>query len=99
MSMSVKATGGIRSPIKHLMRQMATYTHPTLGYQSGPDLDYDIGSLLLQGYRLVDTHYLGMQKDDAGTPYYGILYILQLEPSAIEKMRAEAAEMLKDKKD
>ena len=79
----------VLSPIRHVMRQLGAVSSP-LGYKTGLELDADISSLVLQGYKVINTHYLGMQTDlSNGQPYYGILYILVLEQSEVERMRQE----------
>jgi hypothetical protein len=80
-----------RSPIRHMLRQIAAVTNPQMGYRSVEDVDSEISSMLLQGYRLFATHYLGAQKDpSANMEYFGVLYIFQLEQSELERMKNDA---------
>lgn len=87
--MSMLTRSSVKPAILHKVRQLAPVSDPA-GYQSAADLDIEMGSLLLQGYRLMSTHFLGKQKDESrNIEFFGILYIFQLEQSEIEKMRKE----------
>lgn len=89
--MSMISRSNVRPAVLHKVRQLSNVSNPETGWQSAADLDAEIGSLLLQGYRLVSTHYLSTQTDQRyNATYVGILYILQLEQSEIERMRKES---------
>lgn len=90
--MSMIKNNNVRPAILHKIRQLARTSNPEIGYQAVGEVDMEMGSLLLQGYRLVSTHYLGTQHDERmNENYTGILYVFQLEQSEIEKLRKEQA--------
>lgn len=87
--MSMLTRSSVKPAILHKVRQLAAVSDPA-GYQAPADLDVEMGSLLLQGYRLHSTHFLGKQMDQSrNIEFFGILYIFHLEQSEIEKMRKE----------
>lgn len=77
--------------VKHVIRQLSAVNPPPgsgMGYATPDKVDAEVGNMLLQGYRIVSTHYLGKQTDPSnGAEYFGVMYILQLEQSEIERMR------------
>jgi len=90
--MSMLTKSSVRPAILHKIRQIAGVSRPEYGYQAVSEVDAEMGSLVLQGYRLVSTHFLGTQTDhEANIQYTGILYIFQLEPGEIEKLKKEMA--------
>lgn len=85
--MAITQKAHAKSAVKHLVRQLAAISNPQKGYQTVAEVDSEISSLLLQGYRIVNTHYLKSQVDpENGIEYIGILYVLQLNQSDIERM-------------
>jgi hypothetical protein len=57
-------------------------------YVSAEDLNTELSSLVAAGYKIVNTHFLGVQTDQARhIEYYGILYILQLGSTEIETLK------------
>lgn len=86
--MSMVSKSSVKPAVKHMVRQLARISNPAKGYITAEQADSEIGSWLLQGYRLVNTHYLGSQRDnELGLEYLGVMYIFQLEQSEIERMR------------
>lgn len=79
--------------VKHVIRQLSAINPPIgsgMGYATPDKVDAEIGNMLLQGYRIVNTHFLGKQIDPSnGAEYFGILYVMQLEQSEIERMRQD----------
>ena len=74
--------------VRHLVRQISSISNPAMGYRTVEEVNEDIGSVVAQGYRLVNTHYLGAQRDqERNVEYMGVLYILVLEQGEIEKVR------------
>lgn len=88
MAINTQAKSFLRTPIRHMVRQIAAVTNAAKGYKSVEDVDSEIGSMILQGYRLVNTHFLRAQTDaETGLEYFGVMYILQLDQSEIEKLK------------
>ena len=83
-----------RPLVKHVIRQLAAIDGSgSMPYRSPDVVDSDLSSLVLQGYRVVNTHYLGTQTDPTNSvPYYGILYILALEQSEVERAKQNLKE-------
>jgi hypothetical protein len=74
--------------IRQIAAKSASKVNPSMAYQTAEEIDSETGSMLLQGYRLVSTHYLGAQKDvSTGLEYFGVMYIFQLEQSEVERMK------------
>lgn len=85
--MSMISKNNPRPAVKHVVRQLAPISSPK-GYRTVEEVDRDISSLVVQGYRLISTHFLGAQRDpENGVEYYGVLYVLQLEAGEIEKLK------------
>jgi hypothetical protein len=96
--MTITQKSNVKATVKHLMRQIARVSNPQIGYQSVSEVDNDLSSLLLQGYRIIGTHYLGKQMDTIlNVEFFGILYILQLEQSEIEKMKMSFTKQVEKK--
>ena len=88
--MSITQKANVKSTVRHLVRQLASVSNPQMGYQTVGEVDAELSSLMLQGYRIVNTHYLGSQRDaNNSVEYLGVMYILQLEQSEIEKMKLD----------
>lgn len=59
-------------PLVHVMlRNIATTGIPLEGAQTVSEVDADVSAWLARGYRLVNTHYLGME-----TSYFSIVFVL-----------------------
>ena len=85
--MAITQKAHMKSSVKHLIRQIARISGAK-GYQSTDEVDADLSSLLLQGYRILNTHFLGAQTDhESNVEYFGVMYILVLEQSEIERMK------------
>lgn len=88
--MAITQRSILRSAVKHVVRQIAVVSNPMKGYKSVEEVDADLGSLILQGYRIVNTHFLRAQTDpENGIEFFGIMYILQLEPSEVELLKKQ----------
>ena len=88
--MALTSQSRVRPVVKHLTRYIAAINNPALGYQTAEEVDADISSMVLQGYRLFATHYLGAQVDKTmNKEYFGLLYVLVLEPGEVERLKKE----------
>jgi len=89
MAITQMHKANVKSAVKHMVRQIARISNPQRGYQTVDEVDAELSSLLLQGYRIMNTHSLGSQRDtEANIEYFGVMYILVLEQSEIEKLKA-----------
>jgi hypothetical protein len=74
--------------VRHMVRWIATVSDPEAGHKTVTEVDMEVGSLVLQGYKLFDTHYLSVKTNPAtGREAYGVMYIFVLETGEVEKIR------------
>jgi hypothetical protein len=84
---------GHKPLVRHLVRWIAATSDPEAGHSTISEVDTQVGSLILQGYKLFDTHYLSSKINSVnGHEAYGVMYILVLEAGEIEKIRKGAFE-------
>ena len=88
--MSIAQKSHVKSAVLHKVRWLASVHDDAAGHQTVEEVDSEVGSLVLQGYRLVNTHYIGSRKDATSSKEaFGVMYIFVLDTTELERLKQD----------